>query len=464
VISENHVLDYRRTPALWSPDSRYVLYSREGKLYHVSLRHIEESRLPDESYREFGTGTLSSVRWAGADSLYYIIGAHVRLVRPSEFFTRSFYADPLPAGRTAGLLPVEFDPHFDAFWPAPDGQSLLLLKEDRNLFLFPLSGDEAGISLPFLLLPRENTILQLWWQNNGDILLLAGGSRRGDASTRLYRLDSGANLTGNKECFLPVELVGIRRFIPSPDRSLLAVLKETEILLLDPDTFDERFRLAYSDPRDLFWIDDQSMVIVGAKRTEVFSLEDDSTRLVALSSVDTAGFDREGSIGAVSEGRQFRWDAAAKRWIAATAGTGGGFQIPSVESSRHRVYMEDLNSSRYDNRIMVRTTDGFGNRPLFTAPAVPVPNPVAADDPIDMDSEIGYFGHGPRNGSRNVALVFNAVDGDEGLGEVLSVLADYDLTATFFVGGISSDVRVNPHVCLPNPVMKSVRCSTPTWT
>jgi hypothetical protein len=90
---------------------------------------------------------------------------------------------------------VEFDPHFDAFWPAPDGQSLLLLKEDRNLFLFPLSGDEAGISLPFLLLPRENTILQLWWQNNGDILLLAGGSRRGDASTRLYRLDSGANLT-----------------------------------------------------------------------------------------------------------------------------------------------------------------------------------------------------------------------------------------------------------------------------
>jgi hypothetical protein len=145
-----------------------------------------------------------------------------------NFLRGHFTPIPYRRGRTAGLLPVEFDPHFDAFWPAPDGQSLLLLKEDRNLFLFPLSGDEAGISLPFLLLPRENTILQLWWQNNGDILLLAGGSRRGDASTRLYRLDSGANLTGNKECFLPVELVGIRRFIPSPDRSLLAVLKETE--------------------------------------------------------------------------------------------------------------------------------------------------------------------------------------------------------------------------------------------
>ena len=45
------------------------------------------------------------------------------------------------------------------------------------------------------------------------------------------------------------------------------------------------------------------------------------------------------------------------------------------------------------------------------------------------------FCHGSRTRRREVALVFDAVDGDEGLDEVLTVLADYDIKATFFVCG-----------------------------
>ena len=191
-ISENHILDYRDPPAKWSPDSRYILYTRDGKLYYFSVGHVEDERIPNEGYREFGPGTLDSIRWTGSDALFYIRNSQVSLVRPSEFFTRSFYLDPLPIGHVVGSLPVDFDPHFDSFWPSPDGKSLLVLKEDRNLFLFPLTvGDSAGneraLSLPFLLLPHGAAVLQIWWR---------------ESTVKSFFWPAGADETDRRRCFI----------------------------------------------------------------------------------------------------------------------------------------------------------------------------------------------------------------------------------------------------------------------
>ncbi len=415
VITRNHVLDYQAAPALWSPDSRYMLYARDGRLFYVSARLMEESRLPDESYREFGEGTLSSVRWTSPDTLYYIRGSLVGLVRPSEFFTRSFYSEPLPVGSTVGILPVGFDPNFDMFWPAPDGSSIIVLKEDRNLFRFPLEGDEGkeGLNLPFLHLPGESSVLKLWWRSGGDIFILT--------ASRLYHLDSDKE--GNAQFRdVNVNLPETRRFVPSPDGSVMAVLENGGVSLRNPDTLEEIRYITHPDPRNLFWIDDSRLLIAGGRRTEIAEADGVEKVLLSLSQVEKAGFDAEENVCAVSGGRHFRLQSDSGLWTVADEGTGGGIRTPRLESPGHRVYLDE-------NTIMVRTVDGFGNRVLF-------PTPAYHEDLLPAsEGDNPVFDHGIRNGRREVALVFNAVDSDEGLGKVLQVLADYDLRVTFFVGG-----------------------------
>ena len=447
-VSENHVLDYRDPPALWSPDSRFMLYAREGRLFYLSVDLVEDERIPNEGYREFGPGTLASVRWTGSDALYYVRGSMVSLVRPSEFFTRSFYLDPLPIGTVAGELPVEFDPHFDSFWPSPDGRSLLVLKADRNLFRFSLDADSspggAVVSLPFLLLPRGSTVLQVWWRADGEILMLAGGSRRDGSPTMLYRMDPD---DGPDSCFVLMEVPGVRRFVPSRNRDSVAFLESDGVSVRDSTDYEEIRFIAHPDPRDLFWVDGDSFVVAGGRRTEMVNLDDGSARLLALSRVDRAGFDADGAILASASSREYAYDPFVGGWREADQGASGTIGRPRFESAAHRVFLEELQTASYANCIMVRTVDGFGNRALFEAP---VPEredlPAEADAARDAAVEESVFDHGSRTRRREVALTFDAVDGDEGLDEILNVLADYDIRATFFVCG--DFIRRQPEAAL----------------
>ncbi len=49
--------------------------------------------------------------------------------------------------------------------------------------------------------------------------------------------------------------------------------------------------------------------------------------------------------------------------------------------------------------------------------------------------DFSYFTHGSRTRGRYISLVFNAVRDDSGLTEVLNLLSDYGIKATFFVSG-----------------------------
>ena len=440
VVSSEHVLNYRRAPALWSPDSRYLLYARDGRLYYMAVRHIDEGRIPDEGYREFAEGTLASVKWTDDDALFHVSGGLVRLLRPSEFFPRSFYAEPLPTGRAAGRIPVDFDPQFDTFWPSPDGRSLLVLKNGRNLFRFPLTGNQTNengpLTVPFLPLPREARVLQLWWRPNGDIYILAGGSMLTGIPSRLYYLDGSLDAASG---FRLRDLPKVRRFVPSPRGDTVAILENDGVSLRSSTTLDEKSFLNHPDPRDLFWIDDDTVLIAGSRRVETITLSDGTVDLIALSAVERAGFNDEGLITAVSGGRNYRWNAGTGIWVESE----DVIRSPRLESQGYRVYSEENPSSHYRNRIMVRRVDGFGNRPLFPSPPMGRGAlPGFEDEMLHSASDPRVFDHGARTRRREVSLVFDAVDDDEGLGEILSCLADYGIRATFFIGG--DFIRRNP--------------------
>ncbi|OQX30144.1 MAG: hypothetical protein B0D92_00015, partial [Spirochaeta sp. LUC14_002_19_P3] len=122
LITSNHVTSFNPDYALWSEDSRYVIYAHSGKLFYLSVQLIENNNLPNENYREFGTGKISNIKWVDKNTLYYLSGSSVILISPAELPTRSFYLPPLSAGNIVGRIPLDFDPNLDDFRHTPGFQ------------------------------------------------------------------------------------------------------------------------------------------------------------------------------------------------------------------------------------------------------------------------------------------------------------------------------------------------------
>ena len=102
-----------------------------------------------------------------------------------------------------------------------------------------------------------------------------------------------------------------------------------------------------------------------------------------------------------------------------------------VASDEYRVFTESLSSGNYRNVVMVRRAQGVGTSRLFTVPTRTYEEFPSTDESVDL----AYFTHGSRIRRREISFVFNAVDSVEGLTEILTTLAAYDVTATFFVNG-----------------------------
>ena len=129
-------LSLEALPAVWSPDSRFIVYSKASGLYYFSLPQLQDNRVLSEDLRRIGDGTIANVRWGAAGASYYISGLIVYAIDPNELFTRALYTGFLKIGRVAGKIPFEFDSNFDSFWVSPDGKNLLLNKGGRNIFLY----------------------------------------------------------------------------------------------------------------------------------------------------------------------------------------------------------------------------------------------------------------------------------------------------------------------------------------
>jgi len=102
------------------------------------------------------------------------------------------------------------------------------------------------------------------------------------------------------------------------------------------------------------------------------------------------------------------------------------------------VYLDVLDSGAYRNIVMVRSIKGLGTKSLFIPPDISYEAFPAKEEALTGE----VFSHGSRLRRREVALTFDAVDEVDGLTDILKVLDDYGIRATFFVGG--EFLRRNP--------------------
>lgn len=431
VIATGVEVSFDEPPALWSPDSRFFLYARGSALYYAALTQLAESRLLAEDLRRIGEGRARSARWGSGGTLYYVDGSIVYAIEPGELFTRALYAGYLAIGRVAGKLPFTFDPGVDRFHVSPDGRSLLLEKGGRNLFLYRLAaGDFLStgnpVALPYLYLPRNAAIRRVAWSRDGVVTVLCAGPSGGTTVGTLFRLVPDA--AGSPGPFVQSPETGVRDVVLSPDGTKIALVRDGEVVWKDHASWRDLGRSAQADPRHVLWISDDELLVAGGWTTERVRVDTGAATIVALSQVERYGHAPGGGVAAMARGRAWAFDEATGAWQAAAAFA----PLPAATASAtRRVYLEDDPREGGGNRVMLRDLAGQGTDSLLAADAAVREAFPAADEPVDFTA----FSHGSRIRRREVALVFNAMDSDDGLAGILSTLAAYGLRCTFFVNG-----------------------------
>jgi len=442
VISEKVELSLQELPAVWSPDSRFIVYAKASSLYYYSLAQLQENRVIAEALRKMGDGTIANIRWSRDRSLYYIAGVIVYEINPSELFTPALYAGFLKIGKVNAKIPFEFDPNFDSFWVSPDGKNLLLNKGGRNIFLYYLTlGDfhasGSPLALPYISLPRDTTVRKVIWSTDNIVTMLCETRDAGARGTAIYRLLQDAK--GLYGTFEQTKDQGVRDIVLSPDGSLAALMGADGVSWKDYASWQDRGKMAHPSPLHVLWLGDAELLVAGTAYVERYALGTGKTTLVAVSQPGEFGYAKEttdsGAPGSAParvltklRDRVLFFDEAAGGWKNADTYS---VREKSLVSNNYRVYLEGSVRGSYASLVMVRDARGFGTTPLFPPESSVYEAFPRTGEPVDFKN----FTHGAQLRRREVSLVFNAIDSAEGLMPILNTLSAYKLRATFFVNG-----------------------------
>ena len=433
-------------PASWSPDSRLFVYEREGKLYYYMAG--SQATPVNEQNRLIGDGTINSISWGRGGDFFYLSGSTLYQVRGAELVTRALYADFLAIGAVAGMIPFEFDPAFDRFWMAPDGRSLLVSKGHRSLFYYPLDTDDSSNTvLPYLLLPRSCSEINVLWPSGGTVTVLVSIPDCAGTELRAWRLDLSG---GAGALFTSLPPPGKTGSFPSgalsPDGSLALFWGDGGILLYDYANWKLLEVLSTRPGAACLWAADDVVISGDNEKIERIRLTlsrggagQTNTPLAALAQRDLvclsrapgAGFE-DGSSRILAKGGD-SWYVTDGRnpW---TAINNPRVRNSSLVSGQYRVYIARQGSGSYINIPMIRNTASVGTFPLFPPSPAPAASTAAAepDPPFAPDA---VFNRGLRNGAKEAALCFDLYDDDQGLPETLAALNRYGIKATFFLNG-----------------------------
>ena len=454
-------------PASWSPDSRMFVYERDGKLYYymAGTQAVPEN----EKIRFIGDGAINSIFWGRAGDFYYLSGSTLFRVRSAELITRALYADFLAIGTSVGTIPFEFDPGFDSFWVAPDGRSLLVSKGHRSLFYYPFDTEGQGgtSELPYLLLPRSCSGINVLWSNGGIVTVLVSIPGQTGTDARAWRLD----LSGGKgAAFEPLPPPGTGSFALgslSPDGSLALLWGDGGILLCDYANWKPLETLGSRPGTACLWAADDVIITgddekieqirlslprvntvlhgagpLGSTGSPVAGKNDQSGTplavvaqrdLVCLSRAPQAGFEEDSFRILAKSGDSWFVTDGKTPW---TQINNPRLRSASQVSAQYRVFIEHQGSGPYMNLPMIRNTASVGTFPLFPPP----PGPRTSASVPAAESDVPYtpgtvFNRGQRNGAKEAALCFDLYDNDEGLPETLDALNRRGIKATFFLNG-----------------------------
>jgi len=416
VISERVELPAIDFPARWNPDSRYFVYSKGGRLFYFPIIS-NLSALVDERFRTIGPGTITSVSWGLFGDFYYLTGNTVYRVINPELFTRSVYGDFLSIGAAAGSLPVDFDSTLDRYWISPDSRSILINKNGKALFIFPLGVNQDNSSILLsTAIPQGAENINVLWASSGRLVIISTIKNE----VKVWRFEIIGNTIKNlASAGVPLSSSGAL----SPDGTKAAFWGRNGLELWD----FTNWRLIHKSGNPVYscvWNGNGLLIAGGDRFIEEINASEPGfmPRRICLSDADEFGFD-----SSVRNPSQIL-ARLGNEWFATNGyDSWAGVNNPqlkqvSLTSERYRVFLEPQHSGHYKNIPIVRS--------VFSPNSVPLVAGHSANSAFTLDRQMP------------VALCFDLYDDDTGLYHVLAALRSRGMKATFFLNG--DFIRRNP--------------------
>lgn len=412
-------------PVSWSPDSSVLIYEDGGSLYYARADSFFSDTGLSERFRSIGSGSIGSVSWYDGTRFLYACGDSIYRVHVPELFAYSVYRPLISVGSLAGKLPMAFNPGEDKLLSSPDGKSALFVSGSRCVYFFPLYGDDyvdGNGSVPCLLLPGNTAEVFPFWTEKGNPAVFTKTVEAGESVLKGWIL-SGSSASG---VFIPLLIPPeAERVILSPDGNYAAFIGANGVSVYAVSTWTEV--AAYvATAVSAAWIDGSSLYIGGAGTVSRWNFKTGASEIVTISSVNGYSWDEQGMLpvafvsanaGSSQNSGRFRCTGGMKWELAAGSRAGA----PVSANARYRLYLDAFGGA-YENMLFVRSAEGDG-----------ATFPIVSAGPSDGSG--GLFTAGKSAGAPVVALVFDAVEEDDGLPSILSSLSEYGIKATFFING-----------------------------
>ena len=410
--------------AKWSPDSKTLLYEKDGSVYFTKPDALFYGVSLAESYCKIGDGSISSVEWDSDGNIIYISGDIVYLIQSSELFTRALYSKVLGSGKIIGRLPQLFNSTCDVFSSSNGGLELVVTKNSKTAYWY-----KANV-----------TQIKGYSFTNGCEYYVTKGC---------YPLTESAGLVCSSNVFWtqtenasPVLWLNILEYESLDKKSLAYVLGSTPALVVDaacsskPSLSPDGKHIAFSCDEGLFvystlswkaeaslpgekiisfvWNGSSSIYAGGTETVRLWDLKTNSYIPLFLSSVQSVRWN-SGKVYAFVNGEKsqegFVYDFARGVWNGVQKSL-SEFSLPREGNGYYRVYLEDSENPFFKNSIFVRSLSS------------PVKTYALYKESLNA-----------ARAAKKAHIVFDAQDNAEGLATVLAFLNDYNLKGTFFING-----------------------------
>jgi peptidoglycan/xylan/chitin deacetylase (PgdA/CDA1 family) len=377
------------------------------------------STLIDERFRMIGSGGINSVLWDSQGDFYYFAGNTLYCVKNPELFTRTIYGDFLSIGSVTASFPFDFDSNFDSYWIAPDSSSILIYKNGKNFFIFPLGEDQdSTVALPHAAIPYGAENLNVLWSSPG--LLAVIFSLENETMIRRFRISERRVLYSSSS----LSVLASSNVALSPDGSTAVFWGENGLEFWDFVNWRLIQRITGEPVFSCVWIDNERLISGNGRFIEEINISGSgiTRRQICLSGAAEFGFEA-GSRGpsqilARIENDWFITDGRSP-WLMVYNPV---LRQISTSSERYRVFLEPQHSGYYKNIPMVRNVYSTGTESFVAG-----------------HSAGGAYTPGRQT---QIALCFDLYDDDTGLSQVLAALRRYNIRATFFMNG--DFIRRNP--------------------
>jgi len=424
LISERIELPASDFPVKWSPDSRFFVYAKGGRLFYFPILS-NLSAITDERFRMIGPGTINSVSWGKQGDFYYLTGNTLYNVINPELFTRAMYGDFLSIGNSKAVLPISFDSNFDRYWIAPDSGSILMNKGEKGFFLF-LLGENQTI-LPHITLPPVTENFNVIWSTSGLLTVLY--SEKNETKIWRFEITKNSVRTINTEN-IPLSALGAL----SPNETKAVFWGTKGLELWDYTEWRRISRISDTPVLSCIWVNNTHFISGNPRFIEEVntSLSSYPRRRICLSGADEIGFE-DATTSRILARIGTTWYATngSSSW---TAVNNIRVRQISFSSDKFRVFLEPQSQGHFQNTLMIRNLQSFATSSLTARHKA---NNVFTQEITGEEPRLRLPGR-----PMQIALCFDLYDDDTGLAQVLTALRRYNIRATFFLNG--EFIRRNP--------------------